>query len=253
VIIIKILLAYIGNLLDVSFAILPILLVAAMFGLKSFKKNAALQFFIITAGVFLGWRTLFCFYNGGGISDRYIMILPLLFTVPAVAGIPVLSRWLVRLLAWKNIKVREQTVVWFCLIVISAISLGKALNPPDRKPYVHEIADYLKSHAGDGALMIDATADGGRIVFMGDLKVENRGVSKFSRNHEMFLKEFKAVMADPANAGRRIFLCVRVSSPDEFVTACRTALGGFPFVSRYSSRIKKDTVLLYEKIETPVE
>lgn len=248
-IILKILFTYIGNLLDVSFAILPILLIATLFHLKAFRKSPALQFLLLTVMVFFGWRTLFCFYNGGGISDRYIAVLPIILIVLAVPGIPWLSGWIVKLAAMRKIHLREQHVISVLLIIACAVCLGKALNPPDRKPYIMKIAMLLKDSAPADALLIDSTADGGRMIYSGDLTAELKGIQKYTRDKVAFFQQLKTAMAEPSGSTRKIYLAVRVGNADEFAAACKQEFGVFPFLQKYSCKIKRDVVILYEKID----
>ena len=245
-VIVKILVAFAGDLLNVLFAILPVLLVAAMFNFRAFKKSAELQFFLLAAAIMTGWRFVFCFFNGGGITARYIAVLPLFFILFAVLGIPVLADWAVKLSARANLHVKRRTVIPVLLAIAVAVSLGKALNPPDRKAYIQETARELQN-APAHTILIDSTAENERILFDGNLKqIEIKAVSKYSRGKEDFFMTLTNAYLGCRKQSLPFYLLVKVPDEEDFVKESKKRLGDFPFDKIHSTKVKKAIVLLYK-------
>lgn len=245
-VIVKILMAFAGDLLNVLFAVLPVLLVAALFNFRAFKKSTELQFFLLATAIVTGWRFVFCFFNGGGITARYIAILPLFFILFAVLGVPVLAEWVVKLLAMVNLRAKRRTVILVLLAVAVAISLGKALNPPDRKAYIQETARELQK-APPHTILIDSTAENERIIFDGNLKqIEIKPVVKYSRGKEDFFMTLTNAYLSCRKQTLPFYLLVKVPDEDDFVKECQKRLNGFPFEKIHSTKVKKAIVLLYK-------
>jgi|GEM_PF-3355121 len=248
-IILKTLAAFAGDLLSVLFVALTVLLVAALFNLKAFRKGRERTFFLLALAVIFGWRFVFCFYNGGGISDRYIAVLPLLAAVLAAPGIPILVRWLVKLARSRGWQVRPAMVTGLLLAIIVAISLGKALNPPDRKPYVQATAQLLQS-APVTSLLIDSTADGGRALYAGglDAKIRLITVAKYYKSPAAFWDGFLPAYRKSQETSIPTYLLLRVKENDDrvFLSEWQDKVGSAMPVRIYSGKIKKATIFLYK-------
>ncbi|OGV39612.1 MAG: hypothetical protein A2020_02800 [Lentisphaerae bacterium GWF2_45_14] len=136
-------------------AIFPVFMVFLCFsylGRKAFKDASALRFLIITLLFGLGYRML-VYFIGVPFPKRYFYPLACTGIILATPGFMVLSKIIYDrvVLRFKNFKLSYNNFVFYCIVIVSLICVGKGLNPDFDKAWITEIADEIKKRCPPGS------------------------------------------------------------------------------------------------------
>jgi len=144
-----------GSLLDrVNEAIFPVFVVFlcfSYFARKYFKDISALRLLLITFIFGLAYRML-VFFIGVPFPKRYFYPLACTGIILATPGFVALCRILYDKVVSKIRKwnIRYEYFVFYCVLIVSIICIGKGLNPDFDKAWINEIAGEIKKRCPSG-------------------------------------------------------------------------------------------------------
>ena len=140
-----------GSLIDrVIEAIFPVFLVFLCFTFmarKTFKDASALRLVLISFGFGLAYRIL-VFFSGVPFPKRYFFPLACAGIILATPGFIALCKILYdRVISKiKKWKISYEHFIFYCIVIVSLICVGKGLNPDFDKAWINEIADEIKKN-----------------------------------------------------------------------------------------------------------
>lgn len=139
-----------------------ILIGFAVFKRKEYKNTQMLHFILTALAVSLISRYIYFVYAEMKINTRYLF--PSAFYI-VILGVPgfMLALRLLDNITKRTIWITKEHLVLFLLLAIGTGSIWKALNPPERKLYIHDTAKIL--NAVNSPVLVSNLQDSNRIAW----------------------------------------------------------------------------------------
>lgn len=212
---------------------LPLLLLGLWGISRTVRKNHALAFLITALAVAFCWRVRYAMSQG--IAERYIQLVALLSMV-LLGGCAVrLADILTQYASRRNISIRPNAVMAAILLLILAMGAGRALNPPEQKKYIADMAMALREQMPKDAVLLDCSGESVRLSTM----LEGRKIisMKYPYQDASFWTVFLSELQSEQFQALDLWTVIRTPvalPPEQFEQDFRALWHFFPFEGKNS-------------------
>ncbi|MDD5596373.1 MAG: hypothetical protein PHV82_00425 [Victivallaceae bacterium] len=211
-------------LLDAVFVVVAILLIFAFFNRREYENTPMFRFFLTALTVTLLSRYAYFVISEAKINSRYLFPAAFYVLILCVPGFPVivkLGNYLLKFIPGG----KEKILAVLLVLGIGIACIGKALHNPEKKEYIHRVAQILK--ASSSPVLISDMGDSVRIAWHSDSELIPLS-SVLNTQYPVFAgNALKRLKAQPGNLFlfvrfkdtefRKIFTDRKLEFPKEFI------------------------------------